>query len=105
MEPAQVQLRCCQLPSFPPVQPIPEQKPKQVTGSIFTNGRDLFGDLRSYQTGDIQVGDLVTVLLSETTQASRTSAVATSRTTANDAIGVNQMTSIIDKNRFWRRIF
>ena len=59
---------------FSPIQPIPEQEPRQVTGSIFTNGRDLFGDLRSYQTGDVQVGDLVTVLLSETTQASRTSA-------------------------------
>ena len=76
-----------------------------MTGSIFTNGRDLFGDLRSYQTGDIQVGDLVTVLLSETTQASRTSAVATSRTTANDAIGVNQMTSIIDKIGFGEGFF
>ena len=49
---------------FSPVQPIPKQKLRQVTGSIFTNGRNLFGDLRSHQTGDVQVGDLVTVLLS-----------------------------------------
>ena len=90
---------------FSPIQPIPEQEPRQVTGSIFTNGRDLFGDLRSYQTGDVQVGDLVTVLLSETTQASRTSAVATSRTTANDAIGVNQMNSIINKIGFGEGFF
>ena len=58
---------------FSPVHPIPEQKPRQVTGAIFSNGRDLFGDLRSYQAAEVQVGDLVTVLLNETTQASRTS--------------------------------
>tara|TARA_B110001450_G_scaffold93300_1_gene88476 strand:- start:6911 stop:7609 length:699 start_codon:yes stop_codon:yes gene_type:complete len=90
---------------FSPIQPIPEQKPRQVTGSIFMNGRDLFGDLRSYQTGNVQVGDLVTVLLSETTQASRTSAVATTRTTTNDAIGPNQMASIIDKIGFGASFF
>ena len=90
---------------FSPVQPIPKQKLRQVTGSIFTNGRNLFGDLRSYQTGDVQVGDLVTVLLSETTQASRTSAVATRRTTANDAIGANQMNSIINKIGFGEGFF
>lgn len=90
---------------FSPVQPVPEQKPRQVTGSIFTNGRNLFGDLRSYQTGNVQVGDLVTVLLSETTQASRTSAVATTRTTTNDAIGANQMASIIDKIGFGAGFF
>jgi flagellar L-ring protein precursor FlgH len=90
---------------FSPVQPIPAQKPRQATGSIFANGRALFGDLRSYQTGDVQVGDLVTVLLSETTQASRTSAVATSRTTSNDAIGANQMNSIINKIGFGEGFF
>ncbi len=82
---------------FSPVQPIPAKRPNQVTGSIFTNGRDLFGDLRSYQAADIQVGDLITVLLNETTQASRTSGLSTSRETANDAIGLNQKNSIIDK--------
>ena len=46
-----------------PIQPIPESKPTIVTGAIFTNGRDLFGDLRSYQSSDIKVGDLVTVFL------------------------------------------
>jgi flagellar L-ring protein precursor FlgH len=90
---------------FSPIQPIPAQAPRQATGSIFTNGRDLFGDLRSYQTGDIQVGDLVTVLLSETTQASRTSAVATSRVTSNDAIGANQMNSIVNKIGFGEGFF
>ena len=80
---------------FSPVQPIPAKRPNQVTGSIFTNGRDLFGDLRSYQAADIQVGDLITVLLNETTQASRTSGLSTSRESTNDAIGLNQKDSIV----------
>ena len=80
---------------FSPVQPIPAQRPNQVTGSIFTHGRDLFGDLRSYQAADIQVGDLITVLLNETTQASRTSGLSTSRESTNDAIGLNQTNAIV----------
>ena len=85
---------------FSPVQPIPVQKPTQPTGSIFTNGRDLFGDLRSYQAAEIQVGDLITVLLNETTQASRTSGLSTSRETENDVIGIDQKNSIINKLGF-----
>ena len=90
---------------FAPVQPIPAQKPTQVTGSIFTNGQALFGDLRSYQGSDIKVGDLITVLLSETTQASRTSALTTSRETENDAIGDNQKDSIVHKLGFGSGFF
>ena len=92
-------------PEFAPIQPIPEAKPTIVTGAIFTNGRDLFGDLRSYQSSDIKVGDLVTVLLNETTQASRTSALATSRTTTNDAIGDDQKNSIVNKIGFGEGFF
>jgi flagellar L-ring protein precursor FlgH len=90
---------------FSPIQPIPAKPNRQVTGAIFTNGRDLFGDLRSYQAADIQVGDLVTVLLNETTQASRTSGLTTSRTTTNDAIGLNQKNSIVDKIGFGEGFF
>ena len=82
---------------FSPIQPIPAKKPQQPTGSIFTNGRELFGDMRSYQATEIQVGDLITVLLSETTQASRTSGVTTSRESTNDAIGADQKDSIVNK--------
>ena len=90
---------------FSPMQPIPEQKPIQVTGSIFANGRDLFGDLRTYQPSDIQVGDLITVLLNETTQASRTSGLSTSRKSVNDAIGLNQTNSIVGKLGFGQGFF
>ena len=90
---------------FAPVQPIPAQKPTLVTGSIFTNGQALFGDLRSYQGSDIKVGDLITVLLNETTQASRTSALTTSRETANDVIGDNQKDTIIRELGFGTSFF
>jgi hypothetical protein len=56
--------------------------------------------LRSYQAADIQVGDLITVLLNETTQASRTSGLSTSRETENDVIGPDQLNSIVDNLGF-----
>ena len=90
---------------FSPIQPIPAQKPKLATGSIFTNGRDLFGDLRSYQAAEIQVGDLITVILNETTQASRTSGVSTSRESTNEAIGLEQKNTIVDKLGFGAGFF
>jgi flagellar L-ring protein precursor FlgH len=90
---------------FSPVHAIPAQQPRQVTGAIFTNGRDLFGDLRSYQAAEVQVGDLVTVILNETTQASRTSGLSTNRTTTNDAIGLNQKNSILNKIGFGEGFF
>ena len=90
---------------FSPIQPIPAKRPQQPTGSIFTNGRELFGDLRSYQDTEIQVGDLITVLLNETTQASRTSGVTTSRESTNDVIGPNQKDSIVGKLGFGSGFF
>lgn len=90
---------------FAPVQPIPDAAPTQVTGSIFANGRSLFGDLRSYQATEIKVGDLITVLLNETTQASRTSGLSTSRESTNDAIGLNQKDSIVAKLGFGASFF
>ena len=65
----------------------------------------MFGDLRSYQAAEVQVGDLVTVLLNETTQASRTSGLSTNRTTTNDAIGLNQKNSILNKIGFGEGFF
>ena len=82
---------------FSPIQPLPKQKPIQATGSIFANGQDLFGDLRSYQAAEIQIGDLITVLLNETTQASRTSNLATSRVGANDVINQGRIDAVVNK--------
>jgi len=77
---------------FAPVQPLPAAPKAAATGAIFDNGMGLFGDLRTYQGGEMQVGDLITVLLSETTQASRTSDITTSRAATNDVVTVAQRT-------------
>jgi len=82
---------------FAPVQPAPAAPKTQATGAIFNNGMGLFGDLRSYQSGDLKVGDLVTVLLSETTQASRSSDISTSRAATNDVVTEAQKDSVLDK--------
>ena len=90
---------------FAPVQPPPAEQHVRVTGSIFTNGQDLFGDLRSYQGSQIKVGDLITVLLNETTQASRTSGLTTSRESANDGIGDNQKNTLSRELGFGTSLF
>ena len=82
---------------FAPVQPMPAAPQAQPTGAIFNNGMGLFGDLRTYQGGDIQVGDLITVLLSETTQASRTSDITTSRVASNDVTTEAQKDYVLGK--------
>ena len=82
---------------FAPVQPLPAAPKAAATGAIFDNGMGLFGDLRTYQGGEMQVGDLITVLLSETTQASRTSDITTSRAATNDVLTVAQKNSVLDK--------
>ena len=64
---------------FAPIMPIPEQKSEQVTGGIYSSGRGLFGNLRAYEPSKKKVGDLITVLLDESTQASRTSGLKTTR--------------------------
>ncbi len=84
-------------PEYAPVQPAPAAPKMQATGSIFDNGMGLFGDLRSYQSGELKVGDLITVLLSETTQASRTSDISTSREATNDVITVAQKNALISE--------
>jgi len=61
--------------------------------------------LRSYQATEIQVGDLIIVILNETTQASRTSGVSTSRESTNDAIGLEQKNTIVDKLGFGAGFF
>jgi len=82
---------------FAPVQPAPAAPKTQATGAIFNNGMGLFGDLRSYQGGDLKVGDLITVLLSETTQASRSSDISTSRAATNNVVTEAQKDSVLAK--------
>lgn len=70
-------------PQFAPVLPVAVEKPKMATGAIY-NGRqsdNWFGRVRSYN-----VGDVITVLLNESTQAGRTQSGSVKRAAKNDVI-------------------
>ena len=70
-------------PDFAPVYPVVEQKTSAPTGAIY-NGRGSemwFGKGRSYA-----VGDLITVLLNESTQANRQQKGDYSRKDSNDVL-------------------
>jgi len=70
-------------PQFAPILPTVIEKPRMATGAIY-NGRqsdNWFGRVRSYN-----VGDVITVLLNESTQAGRTQKGSVSRTASNDVI-------------------
>lgn len=70
-------------PQFAPVLPVAIEKPRLATGAIY-NGRqsdNWFGRVRSYN-----VGDVITVLLNESTQAGRTQKGSVTRTASNDVI-------------------
>ena len=80
-----------------PSQNIPTEYNMVRTGSIFDNGNRLYPTRRAYQSGDIQIGHLITVVLDETTQATREGKVSTSRESSSDVLGVNQVAAINNK--------
>ncbi|MBV31906.1 MAG: hypothetical protein CMK36_00495 [Porticoccaceae bacterium] len=82
---------------FAPIMPIPELKKEQVTGGIYSSGRGLFGDLRSYQPSKLKVGDILTVLLDESTQASRSNEVKTSRESENTVMNQALVNNVAGK--------
>jgi flagellar L-ring protein precursor FlgH len=70
-------------PQFAPVLPVAVEKPRMATGAIY-NGRqsdNWFGRVRAYN-----VGDVITVLLNESTQAGRTQSGTVKRVAKNDVI-------------------
>ena len=70
-------------PQFVPVLPVAVEKPRMATGAIY-NGRqsdNWFGRVRAYN-----VGDVITVLLNESTQAGRTQSGTVKRAAKNDVI-------------------
>jgi len=70
-------------PQFAPVLPVAVEKTRMVTGAIY-NGRqsdNWFGRVRAYN-----VGDVITVLLNESTQAGRTQTGSFKRAASNDVI-------------------
>jgi len=72
--------------AFAPVRPAPAAPVTQATGAVSNNGMAPFGDMRSSQGGNLKVGDRVIVLLSEITQASRSSDISISRAAANNVV-------------------
>jgi len=69
-------------PEFAPVYPLASDRARPVTGGIYSNrpSDSWFGRGRNYQ-----VGDLITVLLNESTQAARTQNSDVSRESKNTA--------------------
>jgi len=70
-------------PAFAPVVPVARDKTKLPTGAIFASTNT---DMWQARRRDYQVGDIITVLLDESTQAARTLNNETSRESTNDAV-------------------
>jgi flagellar L-ring protein FlgH len=78
-------------PEFAPVYPVAAAQPRLATGGIY-NGRpsdNWFGRGRAYQ-----VGDIITVLLNESTQAARNQSTDVSRESSNDALAAGVLSQI-----------
>ena len=84
-------------PQFAPVFPVAAVQPRAATGSLFVDGRgeSLFGRQKDYH-----VGDIITVLLNEATQATRVQNTTTERKATNDAFPSIQagLASALGKN-------
>ena len=68
---------------FSPVQPLPRESFKQNTGAIFAADST---DMWQAKRRDYRVGDIITVLLNESTQAARTLNNETSREATTDVV-------------------
>ena len=82
--------------AFEPVTPIMPAEITTVTGSIFadSNARYRFGFKKNFQ-----VGDIITVVLTEATQAQRQSGVETTREGTNSPLKALQGAFALDSNR------
>ena len=69
---------------FRPVYPIAQAAPQIATGAIYNGAQSesFFGRGRSFQ-----IGDVITVMLNESTQAGRTQSGVVKRTSTNDVVG------------------
>ena len=57
--------------SFELTYPVEVTDVKHNTGSIFDRGAKLYPAGRSYAAGTVEVGDIITIILNESAQASR----------------------------------
>ncbi|MBK52844.1 MAG: hypothetical protein CMQ45_10730 [Gammaproteobacteria bacterium] len=88
---------------FALVYPEPKPKSQLLTGAIFDNGNSLYPAGRAYKAGSVQVGDIVTVILNETAQASRITGLTTERATSNGEIIANQAGALFPNSSFFER--
>lgn len=70
-------------PDFAPVQPLPRDNARPATGAIFASDST---DMWQARRREYRVGDVITVLLDESTQAARTLNNETSRESSNNAV-------------------
>ncbi len=68
---------------FRPVYPVAQSAPQMATGAIYNGAQSeaFFGRGRAFQ-----IGDVITVLLNESTQAGRTQSGVVKRTSSNDVV-------------------
>ena len=78
-------------PQFAPVTPLPANVNRNVTGAIFAADST---DLWQAKRRDYRVGDIITVLLSESTQAARSLNNETSRESSNDTVPAGVSTAL-----------
>jgi len=71
------------LDEFEITYPEPVSLSSQRTGSILDNGSNLYPAGRAYSAGAVRVGDIVTILLAESAQASRVNGLSTERVSTN----------------------
>ena len=88
---------------FALVYPEPKPRSQLLTGAIFDNGNSLYPAGRAYKAGSVKVGDIVTVILNETAQASRITGLTTERATSNGEIIANQAGALFPNSSFLAR--
>jgi flagellar L-ring protein precursor FlgH len=83
---------------FAPIRPLEPQANALPTGSILGNNMhmSLFQGQRQWR-----VGDVITIVLNEATQASRNSSLITERKASNDALSSSWTNSLLSPNGFW----
>ena len=83
---------------FAPIRPIEPAADALPTGSILGNSMhmSLFQGQRQWR-----VGVIITVVLNESTQASRNSSLITERKATNDALSSSWTNSLLSPNGFW----
>ena len=83
---------------FAPIRPLEPAADALPTGSILGNSMhmSLFQGQRQWS-----VGDIITVVLNESTQASRNSSLITERKSSNDALSSAWTNSLLSPNGFW----